>query len=220
MTGAAPSLPQLQKQPAQYTQTYTDPPVWCPLFAMHLKLSSKKRWLPFCLNFFIDLVITWFPPPTLKPDQPHRSRRIDYKVARRRECSQPDLPRLQPSPPLQLTSLNVSVPIKPVLSRTIPRGPYSQRFSPFVHNFYPPHMNMLFKHLFPSHSATQRDWKRYSSSLWSLWISVGMSRVKELTNSFKYSLLPTGDAVVIWYSRSKLPMVFFKSNHIFLKVEV
>ncbi len=36
----------------------------------------------------------WFPPPTLNPGQPPRGRRINYKMARRRECGRPDLSRL------------------------------------------------------------------------------------------------------------------------------
>ncbi len=41
-----------------------------------------------------DDATAWFPPPTLNPHQPPLGRRIDYKMARRRECGRPDLSRL------------------------------------------------------------------------------------------------------------------------------
>ncbi len=51
MTGAAPSLPQLNKHSAQQTHTFSDPSVLSLLVVKRLKLSSRRRCLPTCPSF-------------------------------------------------------------------------------------------------------------------------------------------------------------------------
>ncbi len=47
-------------------------------------LKEKDPW-PFVPIFIIDVATARLPPPTLNPDQPPRGRRIDYKMARRKD---------------------------------------------------------------------------------------------------------------------------------------
>ncbi len=70
---------------------------------------------------------------------------------------------------------------------------------------------MLFKQPIPSYPVTQRHWKRCRTSLCSSWKVFGMSHMKQFSNSFVYSRLPTGGSVATSYPCSILPMVFWNS---------
>ncbi len=68
-----------------------------------------------------------------------------------------------------------------------------------LYNVLPGHiLNMLLKHPIPSHPAIQGHWKRCRSRLWSPWKGFGMSRMKQLSNTFDYSLSCT--PVNPWWS--------------------
>ncbi len=55
-----------------------------------------------------SLLRVWFPPPTLNPDRPSRGKRIDYKMARQRECSWPDLSRPSLKPLARLRGYTIA----------------------------------------------------------------------------------------------------------------
>ncbi len=78
----------------------TDPSLFRPIKLTFvvcnvLEADLKEKMHAHLSHFLIfDVATAWFPPPTLNPGHPPRGRKINYKMARRRECGRPDLSRL------------------------------------------------------------------------------------------------------------------------------
>ncbi len=94
MAGATPLLPQWQKHPHSRSKPIQAhwPDVCCLQSAW--SYFQREDACSFIRIFIIDVAAAQFSPPTLNPDQPPRGRRIDYKMARLRECGWPDQSRL------------------------------------------------------------------------------------------------------------------------------